>query len=87
MKCIHPEKPCPYRVKVCRDGKCWLNCKWSCRHDEPDSDCEIANESWGCPFLCIYDALDKDSVCPFKDELKQRLEEDLKRRCGDKGER
>ena len=78
MMCIHPEKPCPYRKWVCNDkGECWWNCQWNCPHNHPDSDCMVAEENWGCPFLCIYDALDPSSACPFKIELYKKLINDV----------
>jgi len=77
MKCLYPDKPCPYRRWVCRGNDCWWNCGWSCPYNEPMSECEVAQMTWGCLFLCIYDAIADDSICPFKSELKKTLERDL----------
>jgi len=46
---------------------------WNCNYNEPMSECKLANEFWGCPFLCIYKALEPDSECPFKDELEKEF--------------
>ena len=70
MKCIKPEKQCPYRDE--QD-----NCRWSCEHNVP-GDCEDADEAWGCPWVCIYEALEEGNICPFKEELRKKLEEDLR---------
>jgi len=73
MKCIHPDKPCPFRRWVCRDGECWWNCQWSCPQDviPMDSECSVVKELGFCPFNCIYEALESD--CPFRDELRKSL--------------
>ena len=81
MKCIHPEKDCPYRVRVCENGKCWDNCNWSCPYDEPFSECELAQATWGCLYNCIYEALDPRNDCPFKQELQRMLLHDIMRKA------
>ena len=78
MECIHRDKPCPYRRWVCDNGKCWWNCQWSCPHNSPFGECELAKATWGCLFLCVYDAIAGDSGCPYKAELKKELEQRLK---------
>jgi len=35
--------------------------------------------TWGCLFLCIYDAIAPDSACPHKKKLKKELLEQLKK--------
>ena len=67
MKCIHVEKRCPFRAY--KDGLAF--CRWHCPHDYPPSDCSVANEAWGCPYVCIYEALEGE--CPFKHELERTL--------------
>jgi len=68
MKCLYPDKPCRFR-----DEKGF--CRWSCPHDHPQTDCWLANECWGCPYLCIYDALEgrQAGPCPFRRELEEML--------------
>ncbi|UYL64934.1 MAG: hypothetical protein EJNHJLOP_00045 [Methanophagales virus PBV082] len=58
MKCIRPEIECRFR-----DEKGM--CKWSCPRDVPGSDCEVASEAWGCPFICYYEA--KEAGCTDED--------------------
>ena len=59
MKCWKPEKECRFR-----DEKGY--CRWECEQDTPPSDCEIANENWGCPFNCYYEA--KEHGCEDVDK-------------------
>jgi len=62
MKCIKPEQKCRFRDE--NDM-----CEWSCRHDAPPSECEIANESWGCPLICYYEA--KEAGCRDEDMFEE----------------
>lgn len=80
MECIHPEKDCPFREWVCVEGQgCFWNCKWSCPRDVPE-ECPTADAMWGCPFLCIFEALEEGSGCPYREEVKRQLEEARRRR-------
>jgi len=75
MRCLHPDKPCPFRERVCRGGECWWNCGWSCEHaiiPVGMSDCYVVQQLGFCPHLCIYEALEGE--CPFKDELSRLIE-------------
>ena len=66
MKCIKPNVKCRFRDA---NGMC----KWSCKEDNPPSNCEIANDCWGCPFVCYYEA--KEAGCEDKDMFGGELNE------------
>ncbi|MEM4214194.1 MAG: hypothetical protein QXZ28_03280 [Candidatus Methanomethylicaceae archaeon] len=61
MRCVRPYIVC----KFCDDN---LMCHWSCPEDSPGSDCNVANAGWGCPWNCIYEAIENE--CDFKESLK-----------------
>jgi hypothetical protein len=50
MKCIRLEKECRFRDKK-------RFCHWKCPHDFPGTDCEEAEAGWGCPWICVYEAV------------------------------
>ena len=62
MRCIKPEQECRFRDS---EGMCG----WLCKHDDPPSDCEIANENWSCPFLCYYEA--REAGCRDEDMFEE----------------
>ena len=71
MKCVHEDRPCPFREWVCRDGMCWWNCGWDCMRGIPPFECGLAEELGFCPYNCIYEALEGE--CPHKQELRKQL--------------
>ena len=66
MKCIKLEKECRFR-----DEKQF--CHWKCPHDLIGTDCEEAQAGWGCPWICVYEALDPTNFCGFRDQVRDLL--------------
>ena len=75
MECLHPDRACPFARWVERDGRRWLNCFWSCPYDRPFEPCAVSMELRTCIYRCIFEAIEDDSDCPHKEELKKGLEE------------
>jgi hypothetical protein len=59
VKCWQLGKECKYR-----DEENW--CHWDCEEDSPPSNCNLANEGWGCPWTCYYEA--KENGCEDVDK-------------------
>ena len=75
MRCVNEDRPCPFRALVCRGCECWWNCFWICELSKPPFECPLARDWGGCPYNCIYEALENE--CPHKPRLKNIIQEHL----------
>jgi hypothetical protein len=64
MKCIKMGKPCIWR------GKNDM-CSWNCPLDGPGSECPVAQEMWGCPWVCGYEPVEDGQECPYRQIVKK----------------